>query len=56
VSLATPAPAPERVADLTYQTVAPAAGTQAPPRERRVNVALSALLAAAVGALWIVFR
>ena len=56
VSLATPPPAAERVADLTYQTAAPSAATQATPREQRRNVAWSVLLAAVIGVLWIVFR
>ena len=56
VSLATPPPAAERVADLTYQTATPSAATQATPREQRRNVAWSVLLAAVIGVLWIVFR
>jgi SSS family solute:Na+ symporter len=66
VSLATPAPAPVRVADLTLQTVAPppplpppsvSLGTgAAAPGDRRLEIALSVLLAAVIGVLWIVFR
>jgi SSS family solute:Na+ symporter len=58
VSLATPAPAPARVADLTLQTVAPppAGVSEAAPRDRRLQVALSLVLAAVIGVLWIVFR
>jgi len=57
VSLATPPPASERVADLTLQTVAPSvAAVRAVPTERTGNVALSLLLAAAIGVLWFVFR
>src|SRR5437016_4183558 len=51
VSFATPPPAAERVADLTYQTAAPSAATQATPREQRRNVAWSVLLAAVIGVL-----
>jgi SSS family solute:Na+ symporter len=58
VSLVTPAPAPARVADLTLQTVAPppAGVREAAPRERRLQIALSLVLAAVIGVLWIVFR
>jgi len=56
VSLATPPPAAERVADLTLQTVAPSAAAKVSPREYRLEIALSVLLAATIGALWIVFR
>ncbi len=64
VSFATPAPAPARVADLTLQTVAPPpppppvpSGTgAAAPSDRRLEIALSVLLAAVIGVLWIVFR
>ena len=58
VSLATPPPAPARVADLTLQTVAPppSDASETAPRERRLLVALSLLLAAVIGVLWIVFR
>src|SRR6266852_3880189 len=41
VSFATPPPAPERVADLTLQTVAPSVAAEAAPRDRRLNIALS---------------
>jgi SSS family solute:Na+ symporter len=58
VSLATPPPAPARVADLTLQTVAPppAGVSEAAPRDRRLQIALSLVLAAVIGVLWIVFR
>ncbi|MFN2397626.1 MAG: sodium:solute symporter [Gemmatimonadaceae bacterium] len=56
VSLATSPPAPERVADLTYQTATPSLAAQATSRERRLTVGLSVLLAATIGVLWIVFR
>jgi solute:Na+ symporter, SSS family len=56
VSMMTPPPAPARVADLTLQTVAPSELVGVAPRERTFEIALSVLLAAAIGALWIVFR
>ncbi len=56
VSLATPPPAPERVADLTYQTAKPSPADQATPAERRMTVALSVLLVATIGVLWFIFR
>ena len=56
MSLATPPPAPERVADLTYQTVAPTAAVVTPPRERRLLIGFSVLLAVVIGVLWIIFR
>src|SRR5215208_3010573 len=56
VSALTPPPAPERVADLTLQTVAPSAKVVVAPRERTLEIALSVLLAATIGGLWIVFR
>jgi SSS family solute:Na+ symporter len=56
VSLATAPPPAERVADLTYATVAPSAATPAPSRERTVSVGLSFMLAASIGVLWFVFR
>jgi len=56
VSFATPPPPAKRVADLTYQTVAPGAAVQTTPRERNVSVAFSIVLAATIGVLWIVFR
>jgi hypothetical protein len=46
----------ERVADLTLQTVAPSDAVKVEPRERTLEIALSVLLAAIIGALWIVFR
>jgi SSS family solute:Na+ symporter len=56
VSMMTPPPAPENVADLTIQTVAPSAEVEVAPRERTLEISLSVLLAAVIGALWIVFR
>src|SRR2546422_819328 len=56
VSFSTPPPAPERVADLTLQTVAPAVAAEAAPRDRRLSIAFSLVLAAVIGVLWIVFR
>ncbi|HSQ28874.1 MAG TPA: sodium:solute symporter [Gemmatimonadaceae bacterium] len=56
VSLATPAPAKEKVADLTIQTEVVSPAASEPPRQRRVNLAASAVLAAVIGVLWIVFR
>jgi SSS family solute:Na+ symporter len=56
VSMMTPPPSPDRVADLTLQTVAPSAKVVVAPRERTFEIALSVLLAAIIGALWIVFR
>jgi len=56
VSLFTPAPAPERVADLTLQTATTVLDTQDTPKERRLTIALSVLLAATITVLWFVFR
>jgi len=56
VSLATPPPQAERVADLTYATLTPGAAATATPRERSVSVAVSLVLAATLGVLWFVFR
>jgi solute:Na+ symporter, SSS family len=56
VSFMTPPPATERVADLTLQTVAPSDAVKTSPRERSLEIGLSVLLAAIIGALWIVFR
>jgi SSS family solute:Na+ symporter len=56
VSMMTPPPATERVADLTLQTVAPSAAVVVSPRERSLEIGLSLLLAATIGALWFVFR
>src|SRR5215210_2732415 len=56
VSMMTPPPAAERVADLTLQTVAPSAAVVVAPRERSLEIALSVLLAVAIGVLWIIFR
>jgi SSS family solute:Na+ symporter len=56
VSIMTPPPAPERVADLTLQTVAPSDAVKTSPKERNREIVLSVLLAVIIGALWIVFR
>jgi SSS family solute:Na+ symporter len=56
VSVMTPPPTPEHVADLTVQTVAPSAAVEVAPKERSLEIALSVLLVAIIGALWIVFR
>jgi SSS family solute:Na+ symporter len=56
VSIATPPPAAERVADLTLQTATPVQDPADTPGERRVAIILSILLAATIGGLWIVFR
>ena len=56
VSMVTPPPAQERVADLTLQTAEPIHDPADTPKERRVAIIFSVLLAATIGALWIVFR
>lgn len=56
VSFLTPPPASERVADLTLQTATKVVDTADTPRERRVTIGFSVLLAATIGALWIIFR
>src|SRR2546426_1743044 len=56
VSMLTPPPAVERVADLTLQTIAPSEVIAVNPPERRIEIGLSVLLAATIAALWIVFR
>lgn len=56
VSMVTPPPTAERVADLTLQTATPVRDPADSPTERRVAIVLSLLLAATIGALWIVFR
>jgi SSS family solute:Na+ symporter len=55
-SLAMTAPSMEHVADLTIQTAAVAPVAPEAARGRRLNIAASAALAAAIGVLWIVFR
>jgi SSS family solute:Na+ symporter len=56
VSIMTPPPTPEHVADLTLQTVAPSELVAVAPKERSLEIGLSVLLVAIIGALWIVFR
>jgi SSS family solute:Na+ symporter len=56
VSIVTPPPATERVADLTLQTATKVVDTADTPKERRMTIALSVLLAASIGVLWIIFR
>ena len=52
VSLATPAPDPERIRDLTFGRAAP----EGPSAARRRDVALSVVLAVLLVTLWIAFR
>jgi SSS family solute:Na+ symporter len=56
VSLATPAPAPEQVADLTLQTATTITDANDHPEGRRVTIIMSVVLAATIGALWFIFR
>ena len=56
VSFLTPPPEPARVADLTLQTATKVVDVEDTPAERRLMIWLSVLLAATIGALWIVFR
>ncbi|MEO5580019.1 MAG: sodium/solute symporter, partial [Gemmatimonadaceae bacterium] len=56
VSLLTQPPATERVAELTLQTATKVVDAEDTPGERRTMVMFSVLLAASIGALWIVFR
>ena len=56
ISYSTAPPSPERTADLTYGTAAVSSAAEDDPSKRRVNIAMSVLLAATVGVLWIVFR
>ncbi|HYN82542.1 MAG TPA: sodium:solute symporter [Gemmatimonadaceae bacterium] len=56
VSFLTPPPAPDRVADLTLQTATKEVDTADTPAERRLTIALSLLLAATIGVIWIIFR
>lgn len=56
VSLVTTAPSDEKVADLTLQTAAVSPREAEPWHQRRLNIALSFVLTAVIGALWIVFR
>jgi SSS family solute:Na+ symporter len=56
VSMLTPPPAAARVADLTLQTATTVVDAEDTPKERRLTIGLSLLLAAAIGVLWYVFR
>ncbi|MEO7822821.1 MAG: hypothetical protein ABIS15_04370, partial [Gemmatimonadaceae bacterium] len=56
VSYLTVPPEPARVAELTLQTATKVLDTDDTPAERRLTIWLSVLLAATIGALWIVFR
>ena len=59
VSLATPPPAPEKIAGLTYGKLSePGAAVLEPEAagERKFEVGLSIALAAAIGVLWFIFR
>jgi len=55
VSLATAPPSPARTAGVTYGAPEITA-VPVPAGPRRLNVALSIVLAATIGVLWIVFR
>jgi SSS family solute:Na+ symporter len=56
VSFATAAPSDEKVADLTLQTTTVSPVTAEASDERRRNIIASVVLAAVIGALWIIFR
>jgi len=56
VSVLTPPPEPVRVNDLTLQTATKVLDVEDTPAERRLTIWLSLLLAATIGALWIIFR
>jgi SSS family solute:Na+ symporter len=56
VSIMTPPPPADRVADLTVQTVAPSDAVVVAPKERQREIVLSVLLVLIIGVLWIVFR
>lgn len=56
VSVLTVPPPPERVEDLTVQTAKPLADTADSSKERRMATIWSIVLAATIGAFWIVFR
>ncbi len=56
VSFLTAPPEPQRVADLTLQTATKVVDPEDTPAERRLMIWFSVLLAATIGALWIVFR
>lgn len=55
VSLATPAPAPERIRGLTYKRARPVEPLAVRPRAKRRQVALSIALAVTLGVLWVIF-
>ncbi|HEX2680220.1 MAG TPA: sodium:solute symporter [Candidatus Dormibacteraeota bacterium] len=56
VSMMTPPPAPEKTAGLTYGGAPPAAPAEGEtPRDRKLEIGLSVLLALLLGVLWIVF-
>jgi SSS family solute:Na+ symporter len=56
VSYATAAPSAARVADLTLHTASVSTTAEDDPAKRRTNLILSAVLAALIAVLWIVFR
>ena len=56
VSYMTPPPSPEHVADLTVKNAATPLVAEVTPKDRRINILGSVVLAAIIGILWIVFR
>ena len=56
VSLVTPPPAPERVADLTLQTAETNGDADEATKTRGITVVMSVVLAATIGVLWFIFR
>jgi hypothetical protein len=56
VSYATAPPTAEHTADLTYKTAKPSTAAAIDRGHRRASIALSVVLAALIGVLWIIFR
>ena len=56
VSLATPPPTAERVADLTLQTAATVSEADQVSGGRSLTIVMSVVLAGAIGVLWFIFR
>ena len=56
VSLATPPPTAERVADLTLQTAATVSEADQVSSGRSLTIVMSVVLAGAIGVLWFIFR
>jgi len=56
VSYMTPAPSSLHTTDLTYQTTTGSLTAEETPKDRRVNLVWSVVLAVIIGALWIIFR